>query len=810
MNKILSTGLALILLLGAFAVPLNISAQTSPTYNVSFAGDWTCSTDAKNNANVMKSKNVELLQGLGDYAYTDNQQCWIDLVNGLNVKILRGNHEADEQNSADSWDQLVDHFSKTSNPELLNGNFYPYTFKNMYVIVLDTQVPLGSGSQMAFLDAELKKAEAKKASGEIDYVVIASHKMYMSCAVAADLSIEDSCGDHLPTEIKNYQGVIQLIYKYAKVVDLVAQGHDHNWQLSQPLKFVDNKLVPTTAKDPDAVVWGVFGNLGRSLDALPKAETKPLWQGLNGAQKGSTILTLDPQGKKMDLKMFSTAGAELFSTTLAEREGNTPPPTENCTDGIDNDGDGKIDAADPDCAEPPPAEICGDGIDNNGNGQIDEDCDPEPPLEEICGNGIDDNNNGQIDENCPDQPKEICGDGIDNNNNGQIDENCPPPVTPKTGILKPTSIVATEQDKGKEAKYVDDWKLETRWSGEGVGESITFKFNASYPITSVKLSGYGYSQTYKFELGGKQFTNKPTEGKLTSYDLKDLNLKGDTITLKGLGNDRSDYNSYREIHFYTEEAATEICGNGIDDDKDGQIDEDCPAEICGDGVDNNGNGQIDENCDDPDPEEICGNNIDDDGDGSVDEDCPAELCDDGIDNDQDGQIDEECTPTDPEELANNITVAKMNTFTPLYDYKSNKSEIVVYPTTDNATVYVLEDDTPDVVEPPAELCGDGVDNNGNGVIDEECPTLPTEEICDNGIDDNANGQVDEGCDNPPEAEICDDGIDNDQDGLIDEECETTTVNGTSNFNITGPVTLNTEKVNVETNQTTVLNDSTKN
>jgi hypothetical protein len=43
----------------------------------------------------------------------------------------------------------------------------------------------------------------------------------------------------------------------------------------------------------------------------------------------------------------------------------------------------------------------------------------------------------------------------------------------------------------------------------------------------------------------------------------------------------------------------EICGDGIDNDKDGQIDEGCLVEICGDGIDNDGDGQIDEGCPPP-------------------------------------------------------------------------------------------------------------------------------------------------------------------------------------------------------------------
>ena len=59
--------------------------------------------------------------------------------------------------------------------------------------------------------------------------------------------------------------------------------------------------------------------------------------------------------------------------------GEMPVPDEDCTDGIDNDGDGLIDCDDSDdcgddpaCTEPPlDPEICDDGIDNDGDGLTD-------------------------------------------------------------------------------------------------------------------------------------------------------------------------------------------------------------------------------------------------------------------------------------------------------------------------------------------------------------------------------------------------------------------------------------------------------
>lgn len=41
--------------------------------------------------------------------------------------------------------------------------------------------------------------------------------------------------------------------------------------------------------------------------------------------------------------------------------------------------------------------------------------------------------------------------------------------------------------------------------------------------------------------------------------------------------------------------AEEICGDGIDNDRDGEIDEGCP-EVCGDGIDNDRDGLVDEGC----------------------------------------------------------------------------------------------------------------------------------------------------------------------------------------------------------------------
>lgn len=60
--------------------------------------------------------------------------------------------------------------------------------------------------------------------------------------------------------------------------------------------------------------------------------------------------------------------------------------------------------------------------------------------------------------------------------------------------------------------------------------------------------------------------------------------------------------------------------------------------------------------------------------------------------------------------------------------------------------------------PPPEVCGDGIDNDGDGLVDEGCtpPPPPPAEICGDGIDNDGDGLVDEGC-TPPPSEASPDG-----------------------------------------------------
>jgi hypothetical protein len=155
------------------------------------------------------------------------------------------------------------------------------------------------------------------------------------------------------------------------------------------------------------------------------------------------------------------------------------------------------------------------------------------------------------------------------------------------------------------------------------------------------------------------------------------------------------------------------CGPVDCDDTDGQINPDA-IEICSDGIDNNCNGLIDAQdptavdcpsaCTDNDGDTYaieggeCGPVDCNDGDASINPG-EAEICADGIDNNCNGETDEGCDPTCP-------------------DADNDGYQDVACGGTD------CNDSDPAINPGAAEICGNSIDENCNGMSDDTCLTCP--------------------------------------------------------------------------------------
>ena len=184
-------------------------------WNFAAAGDWGCTTDTTNTVNNIVNKDPELVLGLGDNSYDDSADCWFDIIQPIDskMKIVFGNHDA-ENNRLDPY---VNHFN-------LEKQYYSFNYQNVHFLALSTEITTRPGStQYNFVKNDLADAAA---NSSIHWIVVYMHRhLYTSPSE--------------PLVSENYREALHPLFDHYGV-DLVLQGHNHNYQRTYPLKFNSN------------------------------------------------------------------------------------------------------------------------------------------------------------------------------------------------------------------------------------------------------------------------------------------------------------------------------------------------------------------------------------------------------------------------------------------------------------------------------------------------------------------------------------------------------------------------------------------
>ena len=206
--------------MNSFTSTNNTISLPPSDFNFAAAGDWGCTDDTSSTIKNIQNKDPELVLALGDLSYEKTANCWLDEISSIKnkLKIAMGNHEA-----GDEGDPTLLQVQYRNNFNLSN-TYYSFDYHNVHFIAIDSMLPYTINSpQYSFVKGDLISTSQNP---NIRWIIVYfHHPMYTSPSKhPSDSLLRDT---YHP-----------LFDKYG--VDLVLQGHNHNYQRSYPLAFNNN------------------------------------------------------------------------------------------------------------------------------------------------------------------------------------------------------------------------------------------------------------------------------------------------------------------------------------------------------------------------------------------------------------------------------------------------------------------------------------------------------------------------------------------------------------------------------------------
>ena len=244
---------------------------------------------------------------MGDYSYTSTATCWLNTISHIKsiTRINIGNHEndANEGNS-----QYMNAFG-------LSKQYYSFDYVNAHVLTMASEISFTKGSarckgsaQYNFVENDLKTAAPNP---NIKWIIVNYHRvMYTSPNTCSASTCEGS------SSLRDaYQ---PLFDKYR--VDIVIQGHVHNYQRTFPLKYdTVSPSSPTRTStstsnytDPEGEIFVTVGTGGINFHGLSGKSYFVVSQ--QAAKFGILDILMTNDGTKLTGKYYRNGESTPYDT----------------------------------------------------------------------------------------------------------------------------------------------------------------------------------------------------------------------------------------------------------------------------------------------------------------------------------------------------------------------------------------------------------------------------------------------------------------------------------------------------------------
>jgi Calcineurin-like phosphoesterase len=314
---------SLITLASMFSLSILVSSFNSNyafAYNFGSVGDWGCNSNTQKTLANIRSHGIspERVLALGDYSYQDTATCWLNIINPVKsiTRITIGNHEDDADEGLAQYRSAFG---------LSDDTFYSFSYSNARILVMDSDNRCFTSGCEQF-GHNIGRLQLWSQDPNVDWIIVYLHKqMYTSPNSCGSSSCSNTGSD--ATNLRN------TYHKYFDQygVDLVLNGHVHNFQRTYPIAYdsgsPSSPIITSTAStdynDPTGEIFATVGTGGINLHGLSgkssfvKYQQDDRFGGLdisiedNGATLAGRYYTND--GVKRDTFEIHKSGASLYS-----------------------------------------------------------------------------------------------------------------------------------------------------------------------------------------------------------------------------------------------------------------------------------------------------------------------------------------------------------------------------------------------------------------------------------------------------------------------------------------------------------------